>query len=108
MSPVSVGVDEKGRFVISTRETAMKTKGIRRNGRASLCVVSDKWYGEWIQLEGVAEVLSLPEAMEPLVEYYRAVAGEHDDWDEYRTAMEQQRRVLIRITADRVGPTLSG
>jgi PPOX class probable F420-dependent enzyme len=107
-SPVSVGVDGDGRLVISTRETAYKTRNLRRDPAAVLCVFPDEFYGRWMQIEGTAEVVSLPEAMEPLVDYYRRVAGEHPDWDEYRQAMESQRRVLIRISIEKVGPDHAG
>jgi PPOX class probable F420-dependent enzyme len=108
MSPVTVGVDGPGRLEISSRETAVKTRNIRRHPRVTLCVVNDGWYGEWITVEGRAEVVSLPEAMEPLVEYYRRIAGEHPDWDDYRAAMERERRVLLRVTIERAGPDVSG
>jgi PPOX class probable F420-dependent enzyme len=94
--------------VVSTRETAMKTKNLRRDPRASLCVMSDGFYGQWVLVEGRAVVVSLPEAMDGLVEYYRRVAGEHPDWDDYRAAMERERRVLLRISIDRAGPDRSG
>ena len=73
-----------------------------------MCVLSDNWYGDWVLVDGRAAIVSLPEAMEGLVEYYRRVAGEHPDWDEYRAAMEKERRVLLRISLDRVGPNQSG
>ena len=108
MSPVMADVDADGLIVVSTRETAMKTKNLRRDPRASLCVMSDGFYGEWVLVDGRAAIISLPEAMEGLVEYYRRVAGEHPDWDDYRAAMERERRVLLRISIDRVGPNKSG
>jgi PPOX class probable F420-dependent enzyme len=108
LSPVSAGVDDAGRVVVSTRETAMKTKNLRRDPRAWLCVMSDRFYGRWVQVEGSASILALPEAMEPLVEYYRSIAGEHDDWSDYRAAMERERRVLLRIELTRAGPDVSG
>jgi PPOX class probable F420-dependent enzyme len=108
LSPVSVGVDGAGAVVISTRETAIKTGNLRRDPRASVCVLSDTFFGDWVQLDGTVEVVSLPEAMEPLVEYYRQVAGEHDDWDDYRAAMERDRRVILRMTIERAGPDRSG
>src|ERR1700693_6196462 len=80
LSPVLAGVDAQGRVVISTREGAMKTLNLRRNPRASLCVLSDRFFGSCHALEGDAEVVSLPDAMEPLVDYYRGVSGEHPDW----------------------------
>ena len=108
MSPVAADVDAEGAVIISTRETALKTKNLRRDPRASVCVMSDGFYGQWVQVDGRAEIVSLPEAMYGLVEYYRRVAGEHPDWDDYRAAMERERRVLVRITVERVGPNKSG
>lgn len=108
LSPVMVDVDPDGMVVVSSRETAMKTKNLRRDPRASACVMNDGFFGEWVVVDGRAVVVSLPEAMDGLVEYYRRVAGEHDNWDEYRAAMEKERRVLIRIHVDRAGPDKSG
>lgn len=108
LSPVACGVDEEGRVVLSTRETAIKVKNLHRDPRVSLCVLSDGFFGDWVQVDGTAEVLSLPSAMEPLVEYYRSVSGEHPSWDEYRSAMEQERRVLVRVMLERAGPDRSG
>jgi PPOX class probable F420-dependent enzyme len=108
MSPIAVGVDDAGRAVVSSRETAMKVKNLRRDPRVSLLVLSDEWYGEWIYVDGRAEVLSLPDAMEPLVDYYRRVAGEHPDWDDYRAAMAAERRVVVRIELEHAGPDRSG
>lgn len=108
LSPVAATVDAQDRVVISTREGAMKTRNLRRDPRAWLCVMSDRFFGEWHGVEGTVEVVSLPEAMEPLVDYYRRVAGEHPDWDDYRRAMERERRVLLRLTVDRSGPTRTG
>jgi PPOX class probable F420-dependent enzyme len=108
LSPVTAAVDGEGRVLISTREAAVKTRNLRRDPSASLCVFNDGFFGEWIQVEGTAEVVSLPDAMELLVAYYRAVAGEHPDWDDYRAAMERDRRVIVRISVTRAGPDISG
>jgi PPOX class probable F420-dependent enzyme len=108
MSPVACALDSSGRVLISTRETAMKTKNLRRDPRASLCVFTDGFFGEWIQVEGTAEIISLPAAMDLLVDYYRAVSGEHPDWDDYRAAMRRDRRVIIQIGITRAGPDASG
>ena len=108
LSTVPATVDDEGRVLISTRETAIKTRNLRRDPRASLCVLNDGFYGDWIQAEGTAEVIPLPGAMEILVSYYRSVAGEHPDWDDYRAAMERDRRVIVRITMTRAGPDISG
>jgi PPOX class probable F420-dependent enzyme len=107
-SPVLVGVDDDGKAVISTREAAYKTRNLRRDPTAVLCVLSDDFFGRWIQIDGTAQIVSLPEAMEGLVDYYRRISGEHPDWDEYRQAMEQQRRVLVRISIDAAGPAHAG
>jgi PPOX class probable F420-dependent enzyme len=106
--PVLVGVDSQDRLVVSTRESAMKTLNVRRDPRAWLCVLNDRFFGDWVQLSGDVEVVSLPEAMEPLVEYYRGISGEHPDWADYRTAMIKQGRCLIRITPTKAGPTVVG
>lgn len=108
MSPVICGVDADGYVVVSTRETAYKTKNLLRDPRVSLCVLPDGFFGEWIQVDGTATVVRLPEALDGLVDYYRRVAGEHPDWDDYRNAMERERRVLLRIALERAGPTRSG
>jgi PPOX class probable F420-dependent enzyme len=108
MSPVTVGLDGDGRAIISSRETAYKIKNLRRDHRAILCVFVEAFTGPWVQVEGTADVVTLPEAMEPLVDYYRRLAGEHPDWDDYRRAMAQDRRALIRITIERTGPERQG
>jgi PPOX class probable F420-dependent enzyme len=108
LSPVLIGVDDDGSLVISTRETAIKTVNARRDAYASVCVFRDEFFGEWVQAEGTASVQSLPDAMEGLVRYYRGISGEHPNWDEYRAAMQRERRVLLRIRIDRVGPTHQG
>jgi PPOX class probable F420-dependent enzyme len=108
LSPVTCAVDDEGRVLVSTRETAVKTKNLRHRPRASLCVFTDTFFGEWVQVEGNAEVISLPGAMDLLVDYYRRVSGEHPDWDDYRAAMIRDRRVIVRITITRAGPDVSG
>lgn len=108
LSPVTVGVDNLGRVVISTRETAIKTKNLARDPRASLCVMNDQFFGDWVQAEGTAEIIHLPEAMDLLVDYYRKISGEHPDWDDYRQAMTRDKRVIVAITLARAGPDRGG
>ncbi|MEV8517391.1 PPOX class F420-dependent oxidoreductase [Dactylosporangium sp. NPDC051484] len=107
-SPVSCGVDGQGRIVISTYPERAKANNLRRDPRVSVLVLSDDWNDAWVQVDGVAEVLDLPEALEPLVEYYRCISGEHPDWDEYRAAMVAQGKSLLRITIERWGPVATG
>jgi len=108
MSPIAASVDADGRGAISSPETAIKVKNLRRDPRASLCAFNDGFFGDWVQLDGTAEILSLPDAMEHLVEYYRSLSGEHPDWDDYRAAMERDQRLLIRIRVERAGPNVAG
>lgn len=108
LSPVTVGVNDAGQAVVSTRETAMKTHNVRRDPRVWLCVLPDGFFGEWIQLAGTAQVVSLPMAMDGLVDYYRSISGEHPDWDDYRAAMARERRVLLQIDLTHAGPDRSG
>lgn len=106
-SPVSAGVDADGRAVISSRAMLAKVRNLRRDPRASLCVVTDAWFGPWLQVDGRAEIVELPEALELLVEVYRRIRGEHPDWEDYRRAMVSEQRVLIRIELERAaGPAL--
>jgi PPOX class probable F420-dependent enzyme len=108
LSPVTIGVDDDGHAIVSTRATAMKTKNVERDPRVALCVLTDAFFGEWHQLDGRAEIVRLPEAMDLLVEYYRRISGEHPDWDDYRAAMERDQRVILRIAIERAGPSVSG
>jgi PPOX class probable F420-dependent enzyme len=108
MSPVVAAVADDGRVLISTRETAIKARNLARDPRASLCVINDGYFGEWVQAEGDAELIHLPEALPLLEDYYRRISGEHPDWDDYREAMRRDRRLIVRITIDRAGPDVSG
>jgi PPOX class probable F420-dependent enzyme len=110
LSPVTCGVDAEGRIVISTYPDRAKARNLRRNPAASVVVHSDDWDGAYVQVDGTAEVLDMPsrEAEDALVEYFRCIAGEHSDWDEYREAMRRQGKSLIRITVDAWGPVATG
>ena len=107
-SPVLATVDAEGRVVISSREPAAKTRNLRADPWAQLCAITKRFFGEWLYVEGRAEVLSLPEAMDPLIDYYKRFPDEDPDWDDYRARMERERRVLIRITIERAGPDYWG
>jgi PPOX class probable F420-dependent enzyme len=108
LSPITVGVDDEGAIVVSTRQTAVKTKNVRRDPRVWLCVLNDGFFGQFVQVEGTVTIVELPEAMDGLVDYYRSVSGEHPDWDDYRAAMERDQRVLLRIEPTRAGPDFHG
>ncbi len=108
LSPVVAAVDDDGRVLISTRETAVKARNLARDPRASLCVLNDGFFGEWVQAEGNAELIRLPDALPLLEDYYRRISGEHPDWNDYRDAMQRERRLIVRITLDRAGPDVSG
>ena len=102
LSPVTCGVDDDGRIVISTYPERAKAVNVRRNPQVSMCVLSDDFGGAWVQVDGTAEVIDLPDSVEPLVEYYRNIAGEHPDWAEYRSVMVSDRRVLMAMAVEKV------
>lgn len=108
LSPVSAGLDDQGRLVVATYPQRAKTSNARRDPRATAVVLSDDWNGAWVQLDGTLDVLDLPEALEPLVDYFRAISGEHSDWDDYRAAMVRQGKSLLRMTIERWGPIATG
>jgi PPOX class probable F420-dependent enzyme len=110
VSPVTGGVDAQGRIVIATYPDRAKAVNLRRNPAATVMVHSDEWDGPYVQIDGTAEVLDMPgtQTEEALVEYFRCIAGEHSDWDEYREAMRRQGKSLIRIAVDRWGPIATG
>ncbi|QHC30275.1 PPOX class F420-dependent oxidoreductase [Streptomyces sp. HF10] len=107
-SPLTCGVDDSGRIVVSTYPERAKTRNAKRDARVSLLVLSDDWNGPWVQVDGTAEVVDTPDSVEPLVEYYRNIAGEHPDWDEYRAAMREQGKSIIRVAPERWGPVATG
>ena len=107
-SPVTCGVDAEGRIVVATYPERAKTRNARRNEQVSVLVLSDDFGGAWVQVDGTAEVLDVPEAVEPLMEYFRSISGEHPDWDEYRQAMVRQGKSLLRVTPARWGPVATG
>jgi len=108
MSPVSAGVDGQGRVVIATYPQRAKARNARRDPRVSLVALSDDWDGPWVQVDGTAEVLDVPDALEAFVDYFRSISGEHPDWEEYRSAMVRQGKSLLRVTIERWGPVATG
>jgi PPOX class probable F420-dependent enzyme len=108
LSPVTGGVDEAGRIVVSTYPERAKTHNLRRDPACSVLVLSDDFGGPWVQVDGSAEVIDAPDSVEPLVDYFRCIAGEHSDWAEYRQAMLDQGKSLIRISIRRWGPVATG
>lgn len=108
VSPVTIGVDTEGRIAVSSYPERAKSKNASRNEHASVCVLSNEFNGEWVQLDGRIAVVQQPEAIEALVEYYRSISGEHPNWDEYRQAMVRQGKVLLRLTIERWGPISRG
>ena len=108
MSPVTCGVDDAGRVVVSTYPQRAKAANARRDPQVSILIHSDEWDGPYVQLDGTAEVIDMPDAVEPLVGYFRCISGEHPDWDEYRDAMRTQNKSLVRITVERWGPVATG
>lgn len=107
-SPVTGGLDDSGRIVVSSYPERAKSRNARRRPAVSVLVLSDDFGGAWVQVDGTAEVLDVPEALDAFVEYYRNIAGEHPDWDEFRQAMLDQGKCLIRVTPQRWGPVATG
>jgi PPOX class probable F420-dependent enzyme len=107
-SPVTCGVDDRGRIVVATYPERAKTRNARRDRHVSVLVLSDDFGGPWVQVDGTAEVLDIPEAVEPLVDYFRSISGEHPDWAEYRAAMVAQGKSLLRVTPESWGPVATG
>jgi PPOX class probable F420-dependent enzyme len=108
LSPVTCGVDSDDRIVVSTYPDRAKVRNARHDPSVSIVVQSDDWNGEYVQVDGSAEVLDMPDALDGLVEYFRCISGEHPDWDEYRAAMRLQGKSLVRITIERWGPIATG
>ncbi len=108
MSPVTMGVDPEGVILVASYPERAKVHNVRLRPRVSLCVLSDDFGGEWVQVTGTAEVVDLPGALDGLVTYFRSISGEHPDWEEYRQAMADQGKVLIRLVPDSWGPISRG
>jgi PPOX class probable F420-dependent enzyme len=90
---------------ISTRDPLAKTHNLRRDPRASLHVTSDDFW-TWTVAECTAQLTPVAAdthdaTVAELVDYYRAIRGEHPDWDEYRRAMVRERRVVLRLHVER-------
>ena len=109
MSPVTVGLDSQGHAVISSRETAYKVNNLRRDSRAALCAITTSFHGEgWVQINGSAKIISLPDALDTLMNLHRQAYGEHKSWREFQERMVREKRVIIRIDIESVGPKVRG
>ncbi len=102
LSPVTAGADEAGRIVVSSYPERAKVANLRRTPRASVLVLSYEFNGPWVQVDGEVEVLDMPGAEDALVDYFRAISGEHPDWDEYRAAMVRDQRRVVRLHVSHV------
>ena len=107
LSPVTGVLTDAGEILVSTYPRRAKARNIRRNPAVSVLVMGD-FDGAWVQVDGDAVVEDMPEAGDGLVEYFRAISGEHSDWDEYRQAMADQGKSLIRVRPTRWGPIATG
>jgi PPOX class probable F420-dependent enzyme len=108
MSPVTMGVPDERTILIASYPERAKVRNLRKRPEVDVCVLSDSFGGEWVQISGYATVVDLPEALDGLVAYFRSISGEHPDWAEYRQAMVDQGKVLIRVTIERWGPISKG
>src|ERR1700749_4466201 len=108
-SPVTCGVDEQGRIVIAPYPERAKTRNPRGDPElVSVLFLPAASGAPWVQVDGTAEVLDVPAAVDALVDYYRSISGEHPDWAEYREAMGKQGKSLPRVTPVRWGPIATG
>ncbi|HZU13939.1 MAG TPA: PPOX class F420-dependent oxidoreductase [Chloroflexota bacterium] len=104
MSPV-LAVLDGDELLISTQEATAKYRNLSRHPYAWVCVINERFFGQWLDVSGPVEIVRGEEAIEPLVHYYRLASGEHSNWDEYRQAMRTDRRVLVKVRVERtVGP----
>jgi PPOX class probable F420-dependent enzyme len=108
LSPVTMGVDAAERIVVATYPERAKARNAARSPQASMCVLSPEFNDDWVQVDGALEVVRQPDALNGLVDYFRSISGEHPDWDEYRQAMIDQGKVLLRLTIERWGPMSRG
>ena len=108
VSPVVGALDDQGHLLVSSYPTRAKVLNLRRRPDCAVVVLSDDFDGPWVQLYGTAEVVDGEAGVERLVDYYRAAAGEHDDWDEYRQAMRDRHKVAVDITISDWGPIATG
>jgi PPOX class probable F420-dependent enzyme len=105
MTLVTPGIDAEGRVIITSRGTTYKLKHLRRDPRVSMLIFGEQYSGsKFVQIHGTAEIIDLPEAMDMLIYWYKQLRGEHKNWDEYRKQMVDQKRAIIRVKIDKVGP----
>jgi PPOX class probable F420-dependent enzyme len=105
MTLVSPVIGRAGKVVITARDTTFKVKNIRRNPQVSLLVYGDKFNGSnYIQIDGQAEVIPHPEAMEIVLDWHRQIRGEPSNWEEVRRKTLAEGRIAILVTINKVGP----
>jgi PPOX class probable F420-dependent enzyme len=108
LSMVTGGLSADGHLLVSTYPSRVKAKNARRDPLVSVLVMGDQFNAEWVQIDGTASVGDVPDAVEDFVEYFRCISGEHPDWDDYRKAMIDQGKSIIKITPTRWGPVSKG
>ena len=105
MTFVTPGIDEQGRVIITSRGTTYKIKHIERDPRVSMLIFGEQYSGsKFVQIHGSAEIIHQPAAMDGLIHWYKQVRGEHQNWDEYKKRMQNEKRVIIRVNIEKVGP----
>ena len=102
---VTPGIDPEGRVIITSRGTTYKVKHLRRDPRVSLLIFGEQYSGsKFVQIHGNAEIIEQAQAMDTLIYWHKQVRGEHKNWDEYREQMQNEKRVIIRVAIEKVGP----
>ncbi len=109
MTLVSPVIDDEGKVIITSRESTYKVKNIKRNPQISLLVYGDQFNGSnYIQIDGRAEIIPLPQAMDIVLDWHRQIRGVPANWDEIREKTKTERRIAMRVTIERVGPQNKG
>lgn len=105
MALVSPTIDADGKVIITSRDSTYKVKNIRRNPQISLLVFGEQFNGsKYIQIEGKAEIIEHPRAMDIVLDWHRQIRGEPADWEEVRKKTLAEGRIAMRVTIEKVGP----